>query len=912
MIKKIFQFHLLLSLLLSICSTITSQAQLLPDFIDETLNTSLTKPVGITFDEIGNAYIWEQSGLVHIMDTSGILSNTPMIDIREEVSEFVDHGLLGFTLDPKFSENGYVYLLYVVDPHHLFNYGTPTYDPNITIINEATIGRITRYTADPSTDFKTVIESSRKIILGDNQSNGFPIVASSHGVGTLAFGTDGTLLASCGETGSFVSSDAGDHADSFYEKALEQGIIRPAENVGAYRSQMLNSLSGKVLRIDPETGNGVPSNPFYDADNPESKRSKVWLRGLRNPFRMYLDLETGSHNPEEGNPGVIYIGDVGASKWEELNIATVGGLNFGWPIYEGMAPKNAFSNLVKDNLDAPNPLFDSNDCTQEFFTFHDLIKQPNSLITPVFSNPCDAQNQIPESLMPSIHTRPTIAWLNHNQMTDSIAVIPGFDNNGNAIDIEIERAEAQVEGIHFNGSSSLAGFHYHGDNFPEEYQEQYFHADFNGWISIFDFDENYKLTKVDTFATDVKGIVDMKVSPKDGCIYYVKVIEGPSVHRICFGGDPPPIAIAKADINYGPSPLTVNLDATDSYHPKDYPFTIEWKLPNGESTDEQTFSYIFESNNTQPTAITVELIITDSVGNSDTDELIISLNNTPPQVEITSVQDGDLYPLSDFTYLPLRAKVSDLEHSDEELIYQWQAFLYHNTHNHAGPIENSKEAYALIEPVGCTDETYWYRVELTVTDPAGLSTKDIVEIFPNCGEPFGEEIILSGEAKAEKNILSWSNLNEQEIREYEIQRSVNNTDFITIGKVENSNSLDYLYDDNSPLWGTNRYRIKAVQNNNVYDYSNKVTLEFPGEQQFSVFPNPTDNILNLVVKESTGNIYFDLFDTSGKLLLSKSWQDDIMDGIEVSISTSPFPNGVYYYQIKNGTSTFHGSVMKMN
>ncbi|MFT7603933.1 MAG: glucose/arabinose dehydrogenase [Saprospiraceae bacterium] len=904
--------HLLSCLLLCIATVTNSFAQLLPDFIDETLNTSLEKPVGITFDETGKAYIWEQSGLVHIMDTTGTISNTPMIDIREEVSVFVDHGFLGFALDPKFSQNGYVYLLYVVDPHHLYNYGTPDYNPNTTIINAATIGRITRYTADPDNNFETVIENSRKILLGDNISNGFPVVASSHGVGTLTFGTDGTLLVSCGETGSFVSSDAGNHSDSFYEEALAQGIIRPAENVGAYRSQMLNSLNGKILRIDPETGNGIPSNPFYDAEAPDAKSSKIWARGLRNPFRMYLDLETGSHFSDEGNPGVIYIGDVGASLWEELNIATTGGQNFGWPIYEGMAPKSAFANMVRDNLDAPNPLFETNNCEQEFYTFHDLITQPNSLITPVFPNPCNAQNQVSESLFPSIHTRPTIAWLNHHQMTDSVAVIPAFDTNGNAIDIEIERAESGVEGIHFNGSSSLAGFHYHGDNFPEEYQERYFHADFNGWISIFDFDENYKLIKVDTFATAVKGIVDLKVSPYDGCIYYVKVIEGPSVHRICYGGDPPPVAIAKADINFGSSPLTVNLDASDSYHPKDYPFTLEWKLPNGETSDALSLSYVFESGNTQATAINVELLVTDSVGNTDTDELIISLNNTPPQVEITSVQDGDLYPITDFTYLPLRANVSDTEHTDEELIYQWKAFLYHNSHNHAGPTENNREAFALLEPLGCNDETYWYRVELTVTDPAGLSTKDIVEVYPNCGVPFGEDIMLSGEPKPEKNILSWQNPNEQDIREYEIQRSVNNTDFITIGWVENRNALDYTFDDTNPLWGTNKYRIKALRNDNIYDYSNRISLEFPGEQDFSVFPNPTDNILNIVVKESTGKIDFDLFDASGKLILSKSWQDDTMDGIKVAIATSPFPNGVYYYQINNGTTTFHGSVLRMN
>ena len=911
MIKNILTARFLI-LFLSLIGTGNAIAQLLPDFVDETLNSTLNKPVGITFDETGKAYIWEQSGLVHLMDTVGIISDTPFIDIREEVSEFVDHGLLGFALDPKFSENGYVYLLYVVDPHHLFFYGTPDYNPNTTIINEATIGRITRYTADPNNNFKTVIESSRKILLGDSANNGFPIVASSHGVGTLAFGTDGTLLASCGETGSFVSTDVGNHEDSFYEQALQQNIITVAENVGAYRAQMLNSLSGKIIRIDSETGFGIPSNPYFDASNPLANRSKVWTRGLRNPFRMYLDVETGSHNPSDGMPGVIYIGDVGASKWEELNIAEHGGINFGWPIFEGMATKNSFANKIRDNRNAPNPFFGTNDCEQEFFTFHDLVAQPNTLVPPFFANPCNPQEQIPDTLYPSVHIRPTIAWLNHGQMTDSVAVIPAFDENGNTIDYEIENQEAEVEGIHFDGSSSLAGFHYHGNNFPAEFQGRYFHADFNGWISIFDFDESFKLIRVDTFATDVKGIVDMKVSPYDGCLYYVKVIEGPSIHRICYGGDPPPVAIAKADVYYGPSPLTVTLDASESYHPKNYPFSFEWKLPDGETSDSPTFNHDFVSANSQATGITVELIVTDSVGNIGSDELTISLNNTPPQVEIISVKDGDLYPVSDFTYLPLQATVSDAEHTDEQLTFQWQVFLYHNSHNHAGPIENSRETFALLEPVGCNGELYWYRVELTVTDLAGLSTKDIVEIYPDCGEAFGADITLTGEAKFDKNILIWTNINEQDIREYQIQRSENNTDFIAIGTIDNNHTQEYTFEDNNPLWGINKYRISAVKNDNVYDYSNKITLEFPGEQDFSVFPNPTINVLNITVMESTGKIEFELFDASGKMVLTRSWLDDVMDGIETSIPVNSLANGVYYYQIKNGETTFHGSVLKVD
>lgn len=902
-------FYLYTLLLISLCADKLA-AQLLPEFVDEVVSTSFLKPVGIQFDDSGNGFVWEQSGLVHLMDTNGVVQNTPFVDIREEVSEFVDHGLLGFALDPYYEQNHYVYLMYVVDPHHLFNFGTPDYNPEFTVINDASIGRITRYTADAATNYTSVLPESRKVLLGETHLDGFPVVASSHGVGTITFGTDGTLIASCGETGSFVSSDAGNHADSFFEKALEEEIIRPAENVGAYRAQMINSLGGKVIRIDKETGAGIPSNPYFDPSDPDAKRSKVWLWGLRNPFRIYLDPESGSHNPEDANPGVIYIGDVGSNGWEELNVATEGGLNFGWPVYEGMDIRGSFANLVRDNLDAPNPIYDGGICEKEFFTFHEMVLPPHAIDDVIHYNPCDSTKLIPEDYIPSIHSRPTLAWLNHNRMSDSVAVIPSFDAEGKAISIEIEKPEAGVEGIHFEGSSSIAGFHYEGDNFPEEFHGRYFHADLDGWISIFDFDENYNVIRVDTFSKEVKGIVDLKVNPKDGCLYYVKVIEGPSIRRICYGGDPPPVAQAKADIYYGLSPLTVQLDASESFHPRDYPITYEWKLPDGSTSTEAQLEFVFNSSTNSPEGQNVELIITDSVGNQDVTNLIISLNNTPPKVEITSFNDGELYPLSGFTNLPLRASVSDTEHSDEELLYEWQAFLYHNTHNHAGPISNERESYALLEPVGCTDETYWYQVHLTVTDPAGLSTKVIAEVFPNCNEPFGDEVQLSGLPKAKYNELTFVHNNAVDIQAYEIQRSVNTTDYISIHSLMAEATAEYNFQDNDPLWGINHYRIKVIKADGTYDYSNDIILDFPGERTYSVYPNPTNGAFYLSVEESSGAVKFELFDASGKLLYLNSWSDNAGDGIEVPVFINDLPDGVYYFQIDNGKEEYSGSLVK--
>lgn len=194
-----------------------TNGQLLENFVEEALSDEWTLPVGVKFDEKGRAYVWEQAGVVYLLNEEGNKIPTPLIDIKEEIGQFVDHGLLGFELHPNFYVNGYFYLMYAVDRHHLMNFGTADYDPEATILNQATIGRITRYTADPSTNFQTTIPDSRKVLIGKTIEDGFPIITTSHGVGSLVFGEDGTLLASCGEGGSFQSDDEGSAEETYFE-----------------------------------------------------------------------------------------------------------------------------------------------------------------------------------------------------------------------------------------------------------------------------------------------------------------------------------------------------------------------------------------------------------------------------------------------------------------------------------------------------------------------------------------------------------------------------------------------------------------------------------------------------------------------------------------------------------------------
>ena len=95
------------------------------------------------------------------------------------------------------------------------------------------------------------------------------------------------------------------------------------------------TLLGKVVRIvptpdEPEPYRIPPDNPFVDEPG---VAPEIWVMGVRNPFRMSADPDTGD----------LWLGDVGQSCWEELDrlptgADDAGGANLGWDHVEGSHP----------------------------------------------------------------------------------------------------------------------------------------------------------------------------------------------------------------------------------------------------------------------------------------------------------------------------------------------------------------------------------------------------------------------------------------------------------------------------------------------------------------------------------------------------------------------------------------------
>ena len=128
-----------------------------PGFYEQGVATGWDQLVGVTFDSTGRAYPWERSGKIWAVETDGTRGTEPILDISDEVGGWRDHGLLGVALHPGFRQNGWIYLLYAVDRHHLLYAGTGKYDAGVDEYYGATIGRVTRYTVRSADGFNSCL-----------------------------------------------------------------------------------------------------------------------------------------------------------------------------------------------------------------------------------------------------------------------------------------------------------------------------------------------------------------------------------------------------------------------------------------------------------------------------------------------------------------------------------------------------------------------------------------------------------------------------------------------------------------------------------------------------------------------------------------------------------------------------------
>ena len=229
-------------------------------------------------DGTGRLLVAAQDGRIWVVERDGSAKPDPMIDLGPRITSGGERGLLGIAVHPTFP----------TDPRVFVDYTDTNGDTVVASLR-----------LDPENPDRLDPDSHQQLLFVDQP---YP----NHNGGAVVFGPDGDLFVSFGDGGS-----GGDPHDN---------------------GQRLDTLLGKILRLDideTDTYRIPDDNPFADGGG----KPEIWLYGLRNPWRMSFDRETGD----------LWIGDVGQGSWEEVDVARagLGGINFGWRVMEGSHCYNA-------------------------------------------------------------------------------------------------------------------------------------------------------------------------------------------------------------------------------------------------------------------------------------------------------------------------------------------------------------------------------------------------------------------------------------------------------------------------------------------------------------------------------------------------------------------------------------------
>lgn len=236
------------------------------------------RPVLLTHagDDSNRLFVLEQPGRIRVFENrSNVEKAAVFLDIDDRVHDGGnEEGLLALAFHPDFKANRQFYVYYTAA------------DPRRGVLSRFTVSDNNPNVVDPSTE---------QVILEVDQPY------ANHNGSTVLFGPDGYLYISLGDGG--AANDPHSHG------------------------QNMNSLLGKVLRIDVDRADGdrrysIPAdNPFV---NQPRTRPEIWASGLRNVWRMAFDSATGE----------LWGGDVGQNLWEEVDFIVKGG-NYGWNVREG-------------------------------------------------------------------------------------------------------------------------------------------------------------------------------------------------------------------------------------------------------------------------------------------------------------------------------------------------------------------------------------------------------------------------------------------------------------------------------------------------------------------------------------------------------------------------------------------------
>jgi glucose/arabinose dehydrogenase/PKD repeat protein len=646
-----------------------AQAATLPAGFQESIVFSgLVNPTVVRFAPDGRVFVAEKRGVIKVFDSLTDSSPDVFADLRTNVHNFWDRGLLGLALHPQFPANSSVYVLYTYD--HVLGttapaprWGTAGADsdpcptpPGPTADGCLVSGRLSRLQAAGN-----VMTGPEQVLIED-WCQQYP----SHSVGSLEFGADGMLYASGGDGASFNFVDYGQDGSPVNpcgDPPVGVTPTPPSAEGGALRSQDLRtsgdpvSLDGTVIRVDPATGAAAAGNPLSSSTDPNARR--IIAYGLRNPFRFTARPGTNE----------LWVGDVGWNEWEEINRIpnTADGVveNFGWPCYEGPGRQSGYDGA---NLNICENLYPTNPVAAPYHAYH------------------HSNRVVPNESCPT--------------------------------------GSSSIAGLQFEFSSAA-------NSYPAAYDGALFFADYSRkciWAMLKGADGHPAPGQIRTFVAGAAGPVSLETGP-GGDLFYVDFDTG-TIRRIqYFSANQPPTAAVTATPTTGAAPLTVRFDGTGSTDPDPGDtLAYAWDLNGDGAYDDSTATQPMYTYSTQG-SYTAVLRVTDSQGASDTASVTISVGNTAPSATITAPAAGTTWRVGDT--ISFSGSASDAQDGAlPASSMSWELVQQHcpsSCHQHS--VQTFPGAAGSFS---APDHEYpsYLELRLTVTDSGGLTDTEVIRLDP--------------------------------------------------------------------------------------------------------------------------------------------------------------------------------------
>jgi hypothetical protein len=160
-------------------------------------------------------------------------------------------------------------------------------------------------------------------------------------------------------------------------------------------------------------------------------------------------------------------------------------------------------------------------------------------------------------------------------------------------------------------------------------------------------------------------------------------------------------------------------------------------------------------------------------------------------------------------------------------------------------------------------------------------------------------------------VLNWQTAQESNSSHFDIQHSVNGSDWTTIGTVQahgySSTTIDYSFTDESPAAGVNYYRLSLVDRDGRYGYSEvKIVRTSTLVNNISFYPNPARDYVNVSLGQASATeITVRLINQSGQVLQEKKAVGG--NGTTVTFPVQQYATGLYILSVASADGSHESS-----